>query len=233
MSNRRIGPVVVILLAFAACACSGIRSFDTPEAAIDHYVKSIAAADVDAAMKSLAVDDIAARYDFPAVLRWLPLAQPATLYAPTNHEAYVRLNKMRLAGELSNGTKQIIYSLLGIELEAPARHATDADIAAFMTADPSRLRALKVVRIDQPGKAVVNTPEMIAVHKRHASFHGADEQTERLALYQLGDQHYWSGFQLLRYGKRWVISQLFSAFVAGSGPGVGKTTPAEYEVKLK
>ena len=233
MSNRRIGPVVVILLAFAACARSGIKSFDTPEAAIDHYVKSIAAADLDAAMQSLAVDDIAARYDFPAVARWLPLAQPATLYAPTNHDVYVRLNKMRLAGELSNGTKMIIYSLLGIEIEAPARHATDADIAAFMTADPSRLRALKVVRIDQPGKPVVNTPEMIAMYKRHASFHGADEQTERLALYQLGDQHYWSGFQLLRYGKRWVISQLFSAFVAGSGPGVGKTTPAEYEVKLK
>jgi hypothetical protein len=79
----------------------------------------------------------------------------------------------------------------------------------------------------------VNTPEMIAVHKRHASFHGADDQTERIALYQLGDQHSWSGFQLLRYGKRWVISQLFSAFVSGSGPGVGKTTPAEYEGKLK
>ena len=126
-----------------------------------------------------------------------------------------------------------MYSLLGIEIEAPARHATDADIAAFMTADPSRLRALKVVRIDQPGKAVVNTPEMIAMHKRHASFHGADDQTERIALYQLGDQHYWSGFQLLRYGKRWVISQLFSAFVPGSGPGVGKTTPAEYEEKVK
>ena len=52
-------------------------------------------------------------------------------------------------------------------------------------------------------------------------------------LYQLGDQYYWSGFQLLRYGKRWVISQLFSALVSGSGPGVGKTTPAEYEGKLK
>ena len=74
---------------------------------------------------------------------------------------------------------------------------------------------------------------MIAVHKRHASFHGADDQTERIALYHLGDQHSWSGFQLLRYGKRWVISQLFSAFVSGSGPGVGKTTPAEYEGKLK
>ena len=233
MSNRRIGSVAVILLAFAACARSGKKSFETPEAAIEHYAKSIAAADVDAAMQALAVDDIAARYDFPAVARWVPVGQPATLYAPTNHDVYVRLNKMRLAGELSNATRMIMYSLLGIEIEAPARHATDADIAAFMTADPARLKALKVVRIDQPGKAVVNTPEMVAMHKRHAAFHGADDQTERIALYQLGDQHYWGGFQLLRYGQRWVISQLFSAFVAGSGPGVGKTTPAEYETKLK
>jgi len=233
MSSCRLASIAVILLAFAACARSGSKGFDTPEAAIAHYTKSIAAADLDAAMQALAVDEIAARYDFPAVARWLPVAQPATLYAPTNHDVYVRLNKLRLAGELSNATRMIMYSLLGIEIEAPARHATDADIAAFMTADPSRLRALKVVRIDQPGKAVVNTPEMIAMHKRHAAFHGADDQTERIALYQLGDQHYWGGFQLLRYGKRWVISQLFSAFVAGSGPGVGKTTAAEYEEKLK
>jgi len=236
MSCGRVGSVVwfaVILLAFPGCAKSG-KTFDTPEAAIEHYVKSIAAADLDGAMRPLAVDDIAARYDFPAVARWLPMMQPATLYAPTNHDVYVRLNKMRLAGELSNATRMIISSLLGIEIEGPPKHATDADITAFMTAvDPSRLKALKVVRIDQPGKAVVNTPEMIAVHKRHASFHGADEQTERIALYQLGDQHYWSGFQLLRYGKRWVISQLFSAFVAGGTPGVGKTTAAEYEAKLK
>jgi hypothetical protein len=235
MSNRRIGPVAVILLAFAACARPGSKSFDTPEAAIEHYAKSIAAADLDAAMQPLAVDDIAARYDFPAVARWLPLMQPATLYAPTNHDVYVRLNKLRLAGEMSNATKMILYSLLGIPVEgAPEKRATDAEIAALVAAlDPARLKALKVVRIDQPGKAVVNTPEMIEMHKRHASFHGADDQTERIVLYQLGDQHYWSGFQLLRYGKRWVISQLFSAFVAGSGPGVGKTTPAEYEEKAK
>jgi hypothetical protein len=237
MSSRRLGPVAIIVLAFCACARSGTgsnKAFGTPEAAIEHYVKSIAAADVDAAMTAFAVHDVAAHYDYAAVARFLPPVNPFSLYAPTHHDLYVRLNEMRLTAEAANAVKVYTYGLLvdpALE-QAPAKPPTEADIAAFMAAlDPSRLKALKLVRIDSAMKTAAANPEFLASQKRHAAFNGADEQTERLALYQLGQQSYSGGFQLLRYGNRWVISQPFS--LLAHGPILAKTTPAEYEARLK
>jgi hypothetical protein len=229
--RRRFASIVIVCLVFGACARAK-KTFDTPEAAITHFVQSIAAADVDAALRAFAVDDVAARYDYPAIARYLSVMEPLSLYAPSHHELYVRLNRIRLAAEAGNAVKVFVYGVLTEPELGPPKKASDSEIAAFMAAlDPARLKALKLVRIDAPATAAARDPEFLANQQRHASFNGADEQTERVALYQLGAQHFWSGYQLLRYGRRWVISQAFSLLV--SGPVASKTTPVEYEARLK
>jgi hypothetical protein len=231
MSSRRFASIVIICVVFGACARAK-KTFDTPEAAIAHFVKSMAAADVDAAMTAFAVDDVAARYDYPAIARYLSVVDPLSLYAPSHHEMYVRLNRIRLAAEAGNTMRVFAYGVLTDPVIGPPKQPSESEIAAFMAAlDPARLKALKLVRVDAPMTAAARDPEFLANQKRHAGFNGADDQTERVALYELGGQHFWSGYQLLRYGKRWVISQGFSLLV--SGPIASKTTPAEYEARLK
>ncbi|HEY5449417.1 MAG TPA: hypothetical protein VIQ54_11735 [Polyangia bacterium] len=234
---------LAIVLGLAAChspsparaKAVAPKTFDTPEAAITHYVTSVAAGDLDVALEATAAEEMSARYDFPAVARYVPAMDPLNLQAPTRYEMYVRLNKMILTAQGAAATKMFVYALLAdMNLEQPVMSATEAQISRFVTAvDPARLKALKVVRVDKTKEARNEKPELAALNKKHAAFNGADDQTERLALYQLGDRYYWSGFQLLRYGNRWAISGFNSLMTRMKGVGVEKTTPADYDALLK
>lgn len=70
----------------------------------------------------------------------------------------------------------------------------------------------------------INKPELVE-HERHKSIEktrakcfGAQDGTERLALYKLNGEYYYSGFHLLKYKKSWKIDGLYSS-LAGTSPG--------------
>jgi len=60
--------------------------------------------------------------------------------------------------------------------------------------------------------------------------YGADESTERVALFSFEGQDHYVGFMLLRYGDNWKISRQDSPLAGTNALGVPqKTTPAEFK----
>lgn len=62
---------------------------------------------------------------------------------------------------------------------------------------------------------MTRTAKAIEQAKVHASWDGADDSTERIALFELGGKHYRGGFTLLRYGKTWRVRRLISVYAGG------------------
>jgi len=94
---------LAIVLGLAAChspsparaKAVAPKTFDTPEAAITHYVTSVAAGDLDVALEATAAEEMAARYDFPAVARYVPAMDTLNLQAPTKPDQPNQKNNCR------------------------------------------------------------------------------------------------------------------------------------------
>lgn len=69
---------------------------------------------------------------------------------------------------------------------------------------------------------------------KHAQLYGADEQTERVVLYELNGEYYCGGFQIMRYKNNWKIISLYSNLAGQSPYGtVTKITQVEFEQILQ
>lgn len=155
MSRRNWRGVAVSSLAMvaalvqAADAGSGV-SFATPEAAVEHFVKSIAGDDLDAAMQVFAVEELAARARVGAKARvkgGLPTSAPLRL---PKSRIYDRILEINLRAESAGETRRFVYALLLDDgMDDQMTEASDANVDRFVSAvNPARLRALKIVRID-------------------------------------------------------------------------------------
>jgi hypothetical protein len=147
---------------------------------------------------------------------------------------FVELNELRAKARLADATKFFVYLLLTDTDPRVAQMVdSDAQIHAFVQAvNPTRLAPLKILRIDQAHQSVTKSPRGQAFLKEFAAREGADEVTERIALYELSGRLFWSGFRLCRYGKTWKILE-FASTLAGPLDEVGKTTAAEYEARVQ
>jgi hypothetical protein len=217
------------------------ESLATPEAAVNLYLESIAANDFSCALRAYAAHEHAARFNFTALVSWVGVLSPARIEAPAEYPMFVEMNELRAKAEMAEATKQFVYGLLTDKDPAGSQTVqSDAEIQAFVQAvNPARLATLRVVRIDQPRQSVTNGPEAQALFKKLSTLYGADEMTERIALYELSGQFFWSGFTLCRYDKTWKIYKFESNYggpISGgtfTGGVVRKTTAAEYEAHLR
>jgi len=209
-------------------------SLATPELAIRLYVENLAANNFAGASRAFAVHENAARVDFIRLVSWVRVFSAGVQNAPAEYPMFVELNELRAKAELAQATKFFVYSLLtDRDPEATQVVESEAELQAFVQAvNPARLAKLRVLRIDEPRKSLA--PEAQQVLKKQAALYGADEMTERVALYELADQLFWSGFQLCRYDKTWKIRQ-FAAYYAGPpyGTWTTKTTRSEYEARIE
>jgi hypothetical protein len=212
---------------------SNDENLATPEAAVNLYIESIAANNFARALRTYAAHEHAARVDFTALVSWVHVFSAGVQDAPAEYPMFVEMNELRAKAEMAQATKFFVYSLLTDRDPGGSQTVeSDAEIRAFVQAvNPARLAMLRVVRIDQPRKSL--GPEAQELFKRQATRYGADEMTERVALYELSSQFFWSGFQLSRYDKTWKIYQFASFYHGPYRGGMGKTTAAEYEALLQ
>jgi hypothetical protein len=213
----------------------------TPEAAVKLYVESVAANDFTRAMRASGAHESAAGFDFKSLVRDVGVLSPGRIMAPAAYPMFVELNELRAKADLAQATKFLVYGLLtDIDPAGAESMDSDAAIQTFLQAvNPARLAKLKIVRIDQPRRSEINSLKAQDLFKKLARLSGADEMTQRIALYELSGQLFYSGFQLSRYGKVWKIDTLEATFggpLTGGSPaggGVRKTTVAEYEARLQ
>jgi hypothetical protein len=106
--------------------------------------------------------------------------------------------------------------------------------AAFMKdVDPKRLSGLKLTEMGLPGKTLMSSSKYLDNAARAAVVYGADEETERVALFSFEGNDYYTGFTLLRYGLGWKISSQTSPLANTSALGAPKKiTVAEFEAMI-
>ena len=220
---------IAVLLAHVAFAAPG-TSFPTPEAAVQHFVKRLAADDLDGAMQAFHIEEVLARVDVTLKAR---MKDPST---PSKYRTFARVARINVMAQFASETRRFVYGLLLDEMEDQLTETSDANIDRFIRAvDPARLTAVRIVRIDQPLPSITTSAAAIGRAKERAAKVGAEEWTERIALFQLDGKYYRGGFTLLRYGNTWRIGQLQSIYgdVGLHDSPVRKTTPQEYEAITK
>lgn len=223
---------IAVLLVHRAVAAPA-ASFATPETAVQHFVKRLAAGDLDGAMQAFQIDEVLARVeDFLKAQRKSPPASATS-------RMLARAARVNVMAEIADQTRRFIYGLLleRVEHSVTVTVESDASIDQFIRAvDPARLGALKIVRIDPPVPAIMNSTAAIDQAKQRAAQLGAEDWTERIALLRLDRKYYRAGFTLLKHGNTWRISQLQSIYgmveMHDEYP-VQETTPEEYEALTK
>ncbi len=242
--------IFIALLALLVAGCSGANApastsptptlppasdavFKTPDDAIQHYFEGLAQNDVHKILEACAVNEMSEKFKFDLYTDRLQYLIPIQSESPAEYPFYAELNKPQITSQILMRVKIFAYSLLSGE-EVDTGKAIKMDAAGtskFMKdVDPKKLSNLKVEKIAPPNKTLMNDAKYLENADKIAKIYGADESTERVALFLFDQNEYYLGFTLLRYGDNWKISAQTSP-LANTNP-VGsptKTTAAEFE----
>jgi hypothetical protein len=208
--------------------------FKTPEEAIIHYFEGMAQADTDKIFQTCAINEMSEKFRFDLYTERVRALMPILSLSPTDYPLYVETNKIQRSAQIFNRVKIFAFSLLSSEEvgEGKTIIIEDAErINNFMQdVDPRRLAQLEVEKIGLPDEALMNSDRYLKNAAALASIYGADESTERVALFSFEQNYYYLGFTLLRYGENWKISDQFSPLAGTNNSGAPeKTTVEEFE----
>jgi hypothetical protein len=157
--------------------------------------------------------------------------EPSLSLSPTDYPLYVEANKLQLSSQVMNRVKLFTYSLLSSEAVDTGMVITQVDaerVTRFTQyVDPKRLASLELQKIGLPDKTLMNSAQYLENADQIARIYGADESTERVALFSFEQNHYYMGFTLLRYGDNWKISGQFSPIAETNILGTPQTTTVE------
>jgi hypothetical protein len=204
--------------------------FKTPEEAITHYFQGLAQADPDKILQACAVNEMGENFNFELNTERIGLLLPAESLSPTEYPLYVEANKMQLSAQIFTRVKMFAYSLLSsenVDEGIPVQMDPERTTNFIQDIDPEKLDQLEVMRIGLPDKTLMNSASYLENAARMASIYGADELTERVALFSFEQNDYYLGFTLLRYGESWKISSQSSPLAGTSPLGTPQQTSVE------
>ncbi len=206
--------------------------FSTPKDAIRHFYESVVANDFETALEACAVREQAEDFDFPGYVDRMKMHMPLMNPAPSTSDMYRDLNEAAILGNLANQIKTLSFSFFvtdGLD-GTPVTPADRAYAEAFEEAvDSKKLAGLKLLRIDPPMKSILESEKNIENFSEMAKLYGAEEMTERIALYDLDGRTFVGGFGLYRYASGWKIFRLYSSLAGVSPTGAAvETTAQEY-----
>jgi hypothetical protein len=234
MTGLRV--LVATVLALAAPAWPAVaQDYPTPEAAIAAYVAGVAAGDFGQVLAAVAEDEMAAGFDFVAYVDRLGALVP-TAMAPSSSTYYADINRATTIAGIARQAQLFTYGLL-VESDIVAGKLVQMDgagAAEFAAAvDAAKLAGLRVLRVDIPSQRLYRDDRHQQNLARVARIYGADEAAERIALLNHGGLTWVTGFTLLRYGDRWLISGQASPLANTSSSGAPQqVTDAEYVAML-
>lgn len=209
--------------------------FKTPEDAITAYMQGVAQTDTSKILQACAINEMSEKFKFDLYTERLKALMPSQSPAPANSPFYIEVNKAQLTAQILNRVKILVYGLLSSEKVDDASAViviTDtARINKFMNdVDPKKLASLKVEKASPPNKTLMNSTTYQNNATQNALAYGADESTERVALFSFAQNYYYVGFTLLRYGDNWKISSQTSALANTNALGAPtKTTVDEFD----
>ncbi len=202
------------------------KDFATPGDALSHFVASIRANDLTAALQAFAVNEYAEKYDFEAYSTRIGAITPMLQSAPGQYPMYEQLNRLGLLSQYGGAIRNFVYSFnASIPLDQTFRVTSPDEIDAFVASvDPARMAGLEVV---EAYTLAPNSAKAIEIMKAQVGPIGADESTEIFILYELDGQYFAGGAHLLRYGDAWKIDLLSSVYARIPASGVVSATSRE------
>jgi hypothetical protein len=220
-------------LAAAPSKQSSAMTFSTPEGAITTFFEGVTENDFNQILQASAIEEISEKFSFDGSIERLQAFVPVQSYAPADYPFYVELNKAQIVSRIASQVKIFAYSLLSTQdIDYSQTTLMDVDTAvSFMNeVDPSRLAQLEVQEIGLPNPEIMSSDRYKENALKIALVYGADDSTERVALFSFEQNDYMLGFTLLQYGENWKISSLSSPIANTSVlGGAGKTTKEEFE----
>jgi hypothetical protein len=206
------------------------KDFATPEAAIKHFVESIAKNNLEGALQTFAINQQAEKFDFTATSEWMKVIIPSQFLAPSDYDMYKQLNRVQLAWEYGEQIKAFAYSFYLSELLDETIYIQDEPerVSRFIdSVNPELLINLKIHKIF---RFIGVSEKMLNMWERQAKPVGADETTECIVLYELGGNYYLGGARVLRYSESWKLDSLSSIIAMTEDSGaVTKTTLEDFE----
>jgi hypothetical protein len=212
--------------------------FLSPENSIEFFVTAVTEMNMDAALSACAINEYAEQYDAQAVFEDMHMIG-SYMAAPNQYDLYQAMNQASILGTVATQLRYFIYGFTDSEAvlsiisgnSYPLQDDPEREAREFIeSVDPSFIRNLTIISIDLPEPEMFDSEDNLSYNERIAGYYGADEMTERVALYELDDVYYYSGFQLARYGETWKIVSLIS--ILGDCPAIGaaqQITREEYD----
>ena len=204
----------------------------TPEAAVQQYMNGVATNDADEILRACGIDLVAKGFQFDLYAERLNAILPGTMLAPSQYPLYATINEYQQSYRIFEQVRNFAYSLLSSEpLDQTITPVTAAQVQQYAKdVDPSRLASLKVASVKFPIASLASDSKTLANFAAQAKVYGADEMTERLALFQWNGKYYEAGFQLLRYGQGWLVVSQTSYLAGLDATGAPKaTTPDDFD----
>lgn len=238
MQTKRI-LILVVLVALLTAGCSGSASapvFKTPEDAIARYFEGLAQSDLQKIAQACAINEMSEKFEFDSYTARLRAFLPFQSQAPAEYPLYVEINKAQLSAQIFNRVKLFAYRLLSQEDVAGGgtivlpEDATERISQFIQDVDPKKLAGLELKKIGLPNKPLMSGAKYLENAAKLAGIYGADESTERVALFSFEGNDYYLGFSLLRYEDNWKISSQVSPLAGTSAMGdPTQTTVDEFE----
>ena len=215
--------------AASAAPSSVVRT--TPEDAVRQYLGGVAANDADKVLDACAIDEVATHFQFDLQAARLSAIVPTTFLLPSSYQFYAGLNRYGQAYPIFAELRGLAYSLLSSKPVDQIITPVTADQAQQLITDldPSHLAGLTVVSVKFPVAKFATDAHTLSAFAAEAKVDGADELTERLALFQLNGQYYAVGFTLVRYGSDWkVLNQVSNLAGMPTTGAAQQTTPGDF-----
>lgn len=191
------------------------ETYATPDEAINAFIEAIARNDFDGAMALCVAEPMAKAYNWQRMVTDIKAYLPTNyeMPAPGDYEVYQPINTVIAKGRFAASMYVFITSFFsedGLDGK-PFTGVEDEWIASYVKSiNPAQLASLHVVKILDIQRH--DEEAVIEMFQKQAIRFSAEEQVEKIAVYQLGDAYYMGSFNLLRYGDSWYIHHLNSTF---------------------
>jgi hypothetical protein len=226
---------VVASAAQATQASDG--TFSTPEAAITAFFEGVTQGDFSKILQACAVNEISENFKFDRSIERLKAFVPYQEYAPAQYPLFVELNQAQIESRIASQVKIFAYSLLSsgdVDFQQTNIMEVDAAVSFMNEVDPARLSTLELKEIGLPNPSAMSSARYKENMLKYARVYGADDSTERVALFSFEQNDYYVGFTLFQYGENWKISSVNSPIANTSALGQPvKTTIEEFEAMTK
>jgi hypothetical protein len=229
----RIKIVLLIAILVPAMSLHAQIPPASPEAAVELFMRGVKQASFETILAASACTEAAEGFDFTAFTDHMGILIPHIFHADSNNDFYRTINRNAFEATIAQQVKVLSWALL-LGGDIPLEGASISDslvLERFQHGfDVSKLRGLKLISIDFPHDSLKDSERNLANWRRNAGFYGADEYTERVALFSFDKLFWYTGFTLVRYGSTWKVLSMNSSL--GNTSALGSPTRCTMESYL-